>query len=318
VGNKTTSSWRHLGTAALLLGASCGLGDDPDPREHRPQTFSLVARGPVWQPPTPVTDALDVPAQPAPLFESAPVAAPTPAPTRIALGNNARQVFDAPLQRAFTALQADRTPTFAPCTDRDAIELLLVGRAEYAVIGEQLSAREQQAGLHQTRLGIELFALAVAPEAPVRSLTRSQVRQVFTGQVTEWRQLGFDGGTIVVVVPSDAKLAERASRALIPGDGFVAGAVRVASDLHVADQLLQHKGAIGIVRVTASKPSGMKLLPIDWCPPTAEAFGYGTYPFGVPLHLVTAGPVAGEAQRFLEFVRGDAAREQLAARLALP
>jgi phosphate transport system substrate-binding protein len=317
VGSNTTLKWRHAGTAALLLACGCSLGDDPDPRAHAPQMFALVARP--WQPPVPITAAVEPAAAPAPQVESRGSGATTgPVPIAVAIGRNAGQAVDAPLERAFAAEQPDCAHTFTPCADRDAIELVLMGRADFAVIGEQLSARELQAGLQQTRFGLELFALAVAPSSPVRSLTRSQVRQIFTGQVTDWQQLGFDGGAITAVVPADTRLAERAARALMPGDPFFAGAVRVASDRHVADQILQHGAAIGIVRVTARPPAGMKLLSIDWCPPTAESFAYGTYPFGVPLHVVTAGAPGGEARRFLGFVASDATRETLAAKLTLP
>ncbi len=315
--NNTTSTWRQVGTVVLLLTAACGIGDDPDPRAHVPRTFALVARS--WQPPVPVTEAVEPAAPPAPQVESRrPGVAAAPLPVAVAMGLNARQVIDAPLEHEFAAAQPGCAHTFTPCTDRDAVELVSMGRADFAVIGQRLSARELQAGLQQTRFGLELFAVAVAPDSPVRSLTRSQVRQIFTGQVTSWQQLGFVGGTITAVVPSEPRLAERAARALIPGDAFLDGAVRVTSDRHVADQILQHVDAIGIVRVTERPPSGMKLLSIDWCPPTAESFDYGTYPFGVPLHVVTPGAPVGEARRFLEFVATDATRERLAAHLTPP
>ena len=319
MGNKTTSRWRRVASVALLLSAGCDLGDDPDPRAYTPSPFPLAAKS--WQPTLPVVAEVDAPAAPAPQFESSRPPAGTMAgahPVTVAVGHNAQQVLDGQLERCFTEQQCGTAHSFTSCTDRDAVELLLTGRIEFAVIGDQLSTRELRAGLQQTRLGLELFAVAVAPDAPVRSLTRSQVRQIFTGEVTDWMQLGLTGGAIVPVVPSDPKLAGRAARTLIPGDAFGTGVVRVASERHVADQMLHHKGAIGIVRVTDQAPSGMKLLAIDWCQPTVEAFAYGTYPFGVPIHLVTAGPAIGEALRFLEFTRSDAARAVLASKLSLP
>ncbi|MBL9078373.1 MAG: substrate-binding domain-containing protein [Planctomycetes bacterium] len=305
-------------TASVVLGAGCSIGDDPDPRLYAPLPMT-VTRGPAWDPPVPVVAAVDpyaAPPSPAPLVEPRP-AAPRPATTRIALGQHAVHVIDDGLQRGFDATASGHTAVFLPRTDRDAIDLLLLGEADFAVVGTQLSPREQQAGLQQSRLGVELFALAVAPDSPVRSLTRQQVRQVFTGAVTDWQQLGLPSGPIVAVAPAEQRKAERAARTLLPGDGFAESVVRVASNRHVADQILQHPTAIGIVTIDADKVSGMQLIAIDWCPPTPEAYEHGTYPFGVPVHLVTAGPPAGEARRFLDYLRGTA-REQLTARLCLP
>ena len=262
--------------------------------------------------------AASVAAAPTPMVETLPESALTAATLNVAVGQNARQAVDDAVTRAFGAQRPDCRHTFTPCTDRDAIELVLTARADFAVIGEQLSARELQAGLQRARFGLELFALAVAPGSPVRSLTRAQVRQILTGQVRDWTQLGLAGGAITVVAPADPKLAERATRTLMPGDSLGDMAVRVASDQHVADQILQHASAIGIVRVTEQMPAGMRLLSIDWCAPDAAGFANGTYPFGVPLQVVTAGPAIGNARRFLEFVAGDVPRARLAAQLTLP
>ncbi|MBX3463958.1 MAG: substrate-binding domain-containing protein [Planctomycetes bacterium] len=315
--NNTTSALCWLGALSLLLGSGCDLGADPDPRLHRPTTYPLVARSAAWEPAAPEVAAID-PAAPAPQAETVSAAATATRPCTVALGFHAQHVVDAELQRGFAALPNGSAPTFLTRTDRDALDLMLLGQADFAVVAGPLSARELEAGLQQTRIGLELFALAVAPDSPVRSLTRQQVRQIFTGQVDDWRHFGFAGGKLLAVAPSERTQAERSARVLIPGDGFAETVVRVPSNRHVADQILQHPGAIGIVTLAGEPVAGMKLVAIDWCPPNEEAFAYGTYPFGVPVHLVTAGPVAGEARRFLGYLRSDAVRGQLAARLSLP
>jgi phosphate transport system substrate-binding protein len=320
VGKKTTSRSRQLGIAALLLAGGCDLGSDPAvPLAGEPApTFAPTPEATPWAAPVAATAPIAAHEAPAaPQLETAAAGAPAAALV-VAIGQNAAEVVDGPLAQGFAASSPGRERNFAPCTDRGAVDLLLVGRADFAVIGSQLSEREQQAGLRQTRFGVELFALAVAKDAPVRSLSRSQVRQILTGEIDNWQQLGLHGGPLVPVVPSDRDLAERAARTLIPGDRFTERAIRVASNRHVADQILQHEGAIGIVRVNGQPMTGMKLVQIDWCPPTQEAFDYGTYPFGIPVQVVTSGPAAGDAQRFLDFVRSNEAHELLAGKLSLP
>lgn len=315
MGNNSTTGGRRCGVATLVLLGACTFGEDPDPRQFAsPNPIPLRS---TWEAPIPVVAWVEPrPDTAAPLGEVRPPAEPRPG-ARIVLGQHAAHVIDETIQRGFAALDPSREPTFVPRTDRDAIDLLLVGEADFVVVGAQLSERERGAGLFQTRLGVELYALAVAPGSPVGSLSRQQVRQIFTGAVTDWRELGFAPGPIVAVAPSEQKKAERAARALLPGDPFAESVVRVATNRHVADQILQHPTAIGIVTIDADKVSGMKLVSIDLCPPTPEAYEHGTYPFGVPIHLVTAGLPNGEAQRFLDHLRG-AAREPLTAKLCLP
>jgi phosphate transport system substrate-binding protein len=312
--NQTTLRERSAVALLLFAHAACGLGADPDPRVIAARLDA--SRGPARQAfdgPVPVVAELTIEPPPAPLAEaSLRQDLPERRATPVAVGRNAVHAIDSEVQRAFAAAQPGLENGFVAAGDREALELLLVGRADFGVVGAQLSMREQQAGLRQTRLGVELFALVVSPDVAVRSLSSLQVRQVLTGEVTHWQQLGYAGGAIVVVVPADRDLADRAARVLMPGDAFASSAVGVASERHVVDQLLQNPGAVAVVRLLDQPmESGQKLLQIDWCAPTADAFDYGTYPYGLAVHLVTAGPPAGPGQQFLDFARSEAGRALL-------
>ena len=256
---------------------------------------------------------VDLPA--APMLESAPadrVLRPQTKELRVVIGNNATPSFDRKLHSAYEATLTNETVSTMVTSDREAVEYLMVGRARFGLIGGSLSPREIRAGLRQTQVGVELFAVSVSPLSSVRSLSGSQVRQIFTGQVTDWQQLGFAAEPIVPIVPSERLLAERAERMLMPGDSFASTCVRVSSERHVADQILQNRGAIGIVRVTAEpREPGQKLLQIDWTPPTPEAFGYGTYPYGIPLQLITSGRHDEHAMNFVRFAASAEGRAML-------
>lgn len=309
--NDSTSRvrWGLAPCLALAALAACTMGSDPNPSEvRRDLALGAPKRSPADEQVVPATVMLGpVAAAPAPLAESS---VRQEIADRehlvVAVGRDAAQCFDGAAEKAFAAACPDLAGSFLACPDRDALDLMMVGRADFALFSGCLSARELHAGLRQTRLGFELFALAVAPDFPARSLTRAQVRQVLTGQVSDWQQLGYDAGPVVAVVPAERGLAERAARALILGDDFAASAVRVATERHVADQILRNKGAIGVVRLTGRPlESGQRLLQIDWTSPSPEAFGYGTYPFGVPVQLVTSGQPSGLALRFLQFARSE-------------
>lgn len=294
--------------AAVL--AACSTDPDPDPGEAwRRQSSQPQARlAVVDDSPVAVSVALDgyFAAAPSPLVEVSRQAVVERDRLVVALGRRAAACVDGATEQAFAGANPDLAGSFLACPDRDAVEQVLVGRVDFALLGGSLSAREMHAGLRQTRIGVELFALAVAPDFPARSLTRAQVRQVLTGQVTDWQQLGYDRGPVVAVVPADRELADRAAEALILGDAFAAGAVRVASERHVADQILRNRGAIGVVRVTGHPlEAEQRLLQIDWITPSLETFTYGTYPFGMPVHVVTSGQPADTALRFLQFARSE-------------
>jgi len=303
---------------SLLAGAAwtvSATGADPDPRVHtggsnRPVRFERTADD---APQVVVAAIAGLAAAPAPLGESTPRHEEPPPPRSlvVAVGQNVAHVLDPELATAFLGEDHERRTKLEQLVDRDVVDVLMLARADFGLMGGRLSTREQNAGLRQAQLGIELFALAVAPDSPLQSLTPMQIRQVFTGQVTEWRELGLPGGTIVPVVPADAKLAERAARSLIAGDDFVASATRVPSMRHVADQTLRYPGAVAVVKVTDQPLEGVKLLAIDWVTPSFDTFTFGTYPYAVPFQVITSGSPTGEGARFLEFGRSDEGRQLL-------
>jgi ABC-type phosphate transport system substrate-binding protein len=326
--NRTVVAGRTLGVACLwMVAAGCAAGDDPDPRAI---AAALRSGGPSQRDLAPQLEfagALDgnqvvaAFAAPAPAGEVRTMARAELAPLQeaaIVVGLQATHVLDRTLTEAFLATVDGITAVPTPTSDREAVEFLMLGRADFGVIGGQVSAREQQAGARQTQLGVELFALSMAPGGPVRTLTHHQVRQIFTGQLTHWQQLGLYGGKITALVPAERTLAERAAKALMPGDAFASSCVKVASEKHLVDQLLQQPGAIGVLRVTqAPREAGQQLLMIDGGQPTIEAYGFGSYPFGIPVQLVTSGHPAGLASRFLEFARTAEGRALLGRTLSL-
>lgn len=295
----------------FLLGA-CSFGADPNPSAIASADRGALLIGDTGAVLQAVGAVADEPAMPpAPAGETRLSALVVKRQSVIAVGLDAAAICDPGLMPAFAQACAVAA-TLPNCSDREVVDLMTVGRADFGLIGGDLSPRELQAGLCQTRLGVELFALTVAPDLPLRSLTRSQMRQILTGEVRDWQKLGLKPGPIVVVAPADRTLAVRAARALIPGDEILADAVRVASERHVVDQLLQKPGAIGIVRLDMlPRESGQKLVQIDWITPSTEAFAFGTYPFGRAVHLITSGQPNGTARQFLDFARGPQGQELL-------
>ncbi|MEZ6038633.1 MAG: substrate-binding domain-containing protein [Planctomycetota bacterium] len=305
-----------VGLAAALVGTTCLEGQVMDPRQ--------LALGP--QPRFEVPEYQLLPAVGEVVTPGRPPAAPSGEPARsqllrervvVAVGENAAGSVDAPMRDAFARFEPRLAGDYLEVTDRDAVEMLLLGKVDLALIGGKLSPRDVEAGLHSETLGVELFALVVAPGSPVRTLTAAQVRQVFTGRLRDWSELGFAPGAIVPVVPSQRALAERAQRALMPGDAFAPECVRVADERHVVDQLLREPGAIGIVRLDGvQREQGQQLLQIDWVEPSLDNFNNGNYPFGVPLQLVTSGRGSPRAEALLDFSRSESGRRLFGRTLA--
>jgi len=295
--------------SALALALWAGRDDAP----LRPPADEPAARGDVAAGIAPCTAAVaDDAARTAapPLVETAPHR--TAATLRIALGRTARQLgADALLAGNAAGVPA---PLLSIVDDRDAIELMLLGRVDFALCGADVSEHDRRAGLCGTVLGAELFALAVAEQSQLRALSGDRLRALLRGAVPDGAELGLPPGPIRIGVPAEPVLRDRAARALIPGDAFAAAATPVDGDRGAFDLLLREPGAVAVVRVAAARSQpGLHLLPIDGLQPVLGSGQRTPYPAVIPLVLVTAGPPAGQALALLLRLRSG--RTQLPAGL---
>lgn len=321
MGRNPTTAHRTWATACLwplVLATACTV--DPDPgevsRELRLAAVSPRAADEVRLA-EPVSLA-DSPPAAAPLAEvGSREAAPQRRPFDLAFGRGAAEFVDPAATAAFAAACPDLHGTFLGSSEREALNLVLAGRTQCALVRSSLTARDLHAGLRQTQVGLELFALAVPTGFPAHSLSRRQMQLVLTGQVTRWPEVGIDAGPIVVVVPAAREIAERASQMLLHGAAFAAGATPADDEEDLAREL-GRAGAIGVVRATEPQAPGRRLLSIDWVPPSAAAHANGNYPYAIPLHMVTSGPPMGRARQFLEFLQSPAGRDHLGRTLLLP
>lgn len=324
MGNRTNLPPLALAGVALAvlaaLGISCSTGPDPVPAKVSREAIAAAEQ--MYRAPDllPETAALPghVGAAPAPFGEAGGRERPAQRPRLVMAVGHGAAAASQPFANGFATHCPDLEGVFATTSDREALELVLVGRADGALFAGPLTAADLQAGLRATPLGVELWAVAVAPDFPLPMLNRSDLRQVLSGEVADWSQLGLALGPVVVATPADQRLASSAARALICGDRFAATAVRLGSERDIAALVGRQRGAIGVVRVTAERLAGARLMPIDGATPTAAAFAAGAYPFGATLQLVTAGPAGTMAQRWLQFARTEAGREALGRSLLLP
>ena len=233
-------------------------------------------------------------------------------PLALAVGSGAGNVVHQDFASAFSGEDAEQPCRAVRCSDREAVEHVMLGRADAALIQGRLCSRDLQAGLRESPLGVELFALFVSPSSDVDSLGPEQIRRIFTGQVTDWRELGFSDSPITPIVPKDPGARARGARLLIPGDRFASPCATVSDHRALVQRLQEQPGAVALVRVPGEGPSPrLRTLPMDGVTPSIAAFEDGRYPYGAPLQLVTAGAPCGGVADLLAFARSPRGRAKV-------
>src|SRR2546421_2214362 len=175
-------------------------------------------------------------------------------------------------------------------------------RAKSSEIG---AASAKGINMKPTIVAYDGIAVIVNAGNPVKSLTKKQVEQIFTGEVTDWSAVGGSGGKISVYTRntssgtySDFKELAMKKRDYAPGSQKMAGNEQIASEVS------RNPAGIGYVGMAYTKAGGGKGVSIDGAVPSTKSVQAHTYPYWRPTFYYTNGDPSGLAKDFVDFTVG--------------
>lgn len=144
--------------------------------------------------------------------------------------------------------------------------------------------------------------------ATVKSLTKAQLRDVFTAKITNWKDVGGPDQEIILVT----RPATSGTRALFT-ELALAGTEEASNQSLETDDsgtllqsISQTKGAIGYIALSyLVNNKDVAAIGIDGVMPTLENTYNGTYPVWGYEHMYTKGEPTGAVKAFLDYVVSD-------------
>ncbi len=154
-------------------------------------------------------------------------------------------------------------------------------------------------------IGVDGLAVIVSPDNPVSSLSIDVIARIFSGQITDWYELGLPPGKIRMLARDGATEAADRFHAVVlkPRNAkLVDGIERVQSEAELSDTVTRDRNAIGLVSLAFQRSA--KLVPLEsQCgllqKPTPFAVKMGEYPLGHRLYLYSVAPPKEAAARGL-------------------
>lgn len=174
------------------------------------------------------------------------------------------------------------------------------GAADIGTSSREL--RPEERGLHEVTIALDGIAVVVHPANPVRNLTTDQVRRIFAGKITDWKQVGGKAGPIMAVTREAGSGTRGAFEELIMNRTAISGkAIVQGSTGAVRATVAQAREAIGYVSI-GSLDSSVKPVTLDGTAATEDNVRNRTYKLARPFLFLTKGKPAGLAKAFLDFV----------------
>ena len=196
------------------------------------------------------------------------------------------------------------------------IEAAITGTAEIASSSRDLTPQEATYDLVKTPVAHDGIAVIVNEDCKVNKLTLAQLRGIYEGSITNWKQLGGEDLPILVVNRDEASGTREAFRNIVMGDALFDRAAAVLPGTgQVRDVVSRTKGAIGYISIgfvdTPFATTKVKALTIDGVKPNEETVKNGTYPISRDLFFFTKGEPKGQARSFIKFILSDEMNETI-------
>ena len=207
------------------------------------------------------------------------------------------------LGESFMAANEGVEFTYNPTGSGAGITAAQEGRCDIGLSSRALKDEEKAGGLKETVLAYDGIAIIVNPENPVNDLTLDQIAKLYTGEITNWKDVGGNDAE-VVLIGREAASGTRDGFESITGTKYKCQyRQELTSTGDVITAVSQNPDAIGYASLASIKDS-VKALNVDGVTPSEATVKDGSYKVQRPFVLVT---VEGKeltpvAQKFFDYI----------------
>ncbi|MDR0315942.1 MAG: phosphate ABC transporter substrate-binding protein [Treponema sp.] len=168
----------------------------------------------------------------------------------------------------------------------------------------ELTAVEQGSGIKETIIAIDGIAVIMSSDSPITNLTIEQIRDIYTGAVTDWSQVsgGAKSGRIAVVSRESGSGTRGAFEELVGFQGkLVAGATESTSTGAIKAGIAQNPNAIGYISL-GSVDNTIKAISVGGVVPSTANVVNGSYKIARPFIVLTGSNLHPESKAFIDWM----------------
>lgn len=223
------------------------------------------------------------------------------------------------LGESFMEANSGTTFTYNPTGSGSGIQAVSEGRCDIGLSSRALKDDEKASGLKETIVALDGIAIIVNPQNPVKDLSLEQIAKIYTGEITNWKDVGGEDAEIVRIGREAGSGTRDGFESITDTKDACQYRQELTSTGDVITTVSQNPNAIGYASLAAIKDS-VKALTVNGVAPTEATVKDGTYLVQRPFVLVTKEGVAlsETAQKFFDFATSADAASIISAAGAVP
>jgi len=185
-------------------------------------------------------------------------------------------------------------------TSEAGVRAIINGSCTVATVARKLKLAEKALDktLVEVLVAKDAMAVYVDKSNPVNGLSISDVQKVFSGQITNWKDIGGASGSIQVTIPQIKTACNKNFTKAAMGDqGFASSSIITQTASDTLSKVKGNSGAISFISygAVANSPD-FKALKVD-----GKAPGDAGYQIIQELYLVTKGQPSGDLKTYVDY-----------------
>ena len=213
------------------------------------------------------------------------------------------------LGESFMAANKDVKFTYNPTGSGSGIQAVSEGRCDIGLSSRALKSDEKESGLTETVLALDGIAIVVSPENPVSDLDVDTIAKIYTGEITNWKDVGGNDAEIVLIGREAGSGTRDGFESITDTKDACQYRQELTSTGDVINTVSQNPDAIGYASLSAVGDS-VKALTVGGVEATEATVKDGSYVVQRPFVLVTkeGTKLSPAAQAFFDYaLSADAA-----------
>ena len=213
------------------------------------------------------------------------------------------------LGESFMAMKKDVKFTYNPTGSGSGIQAVSEGRCDIGLSSRALKDDEKASGLVETVVALDGIAIVVNPENPVSDLDIDTIAKIYTGEITNWKDVGGNDAEIVLIGREAGSGTRDGFESITDTKDACQYRQELTSTGDVINTVSQNPDAIGYASLSAVGDS-VKALTVGGVEATEATVKDGSYVVQRPFVLVTkeGTKLSPAAQAFFDYaLSADAA-----------
>jgi phosphate transport system substrate-binding protein len=194
------------------------------------------------------------------------------------------------------------------------------GNIDIAMLSS-LEAKDKGLPINAVETAIVPSLFAVHPSVKVKALSGQQICDIYSGKITDWKQVGGASARIVVLTRPEnesAKIAIRQGLGCFASLTETPTAITLAKSQEMRDTLIKTANAIGMINTIALDDAAGKVVAIKQDGKDVATTPVSQWPMKTLSYLATGKNPGGATKRFMQFVKSPEGQKIIKKEKAYP